>query len=330
VQAQEFTPAKWALGLRAKGITNEDVNRELDDGRIVRTHILRPTWHFVAAADLRWMLSISGPRVHAANAHYYRKTGTDSALVSRSRKLLERSLRGGVALTRSELAQRFARGGIEAAGMQLAYFMMRAELDGLICSGPRRGKQSTYMLVDERVPPSAALTPDNAMAELVRRYFTSHGPATIQDFVWWSGMTVRQTKAALADVGSGLVRETIDEQEYWYSPASRPARRPANAVDLLPIYDEYLIAYKNRSAIVDPDRRRDNRAHDGYGQFLMIDGMLSGTWRMSDSRSGVDVTVSPYRKLSRPQRDAAAAAAKRLGDFFGRAARQTISPRPSA
>ena len=111
VQAQEFTGAKWGVGLRAKGLTEAAIEREFDQGRILRTHILRPTWHFVAPADIRWMLSISGPRVHAANAHYYRKTGADPALVVRSRKIIERALEGGNALTRNELAARLARCG---------------------------------------------------------------------------------------------------------------------------------------------------------------------------------------------------------------------------
>jgi hypothetical protein len=320
VQAQEFGAAKWGVGLRTAGGTEAAIDREFDAGRILRTHILRPTWHFVAPADIRWMLSISAPRVHASNAHYYRKTGAD-ALVTKSRKIFERALEGGTALTRSELAARLARAGIVAAGMQLAYLVMHAELDGVICSGPRRGKQFTYMLLDERVPPAAGLTRDEALAALARRYFTSHGPATVQDFVWWSGMTVRDTTAALDSIKPAIVRETIGEKTYWLAPSSKPAPREPDVVDLLPIYDEYLISYKDRTAMAAPPKPGEVRTHDDYAHFLMIDGTLSGSWRRNEAKSGIEVLVRPYRRLTRAQSRALAATARRLEAFAGRPVR---------
>jgi hypothetical protein len=317
MQAQDFTAAKWGVGLRAKGLTEAAVAREYDEGRILRTHILRPTWHFVAPADIRWMLLASGSRVHAANAHYYRKTGAQP-LIARSRRIFERALEGGTALTRTELAARLTRGGISAAGMQLAYLVMHAELDGVICSGPRRGKQFTYMLLDERVPAVGPCDRDEALAMLARRYFTSHGPATIQDFVWWSGMTVRDTSAALEAIKRSIVEETIGGERYFLAASATPAPRAANTVDLLPIYDEYLIAYRQRGAIFDPPAPGEKRSHDDYGSFLMVDGKLAGTWRRIDTRAGADVVVSPYRPLTRAQVDSLHAAARRLEAFLER------------
>jgi hypothetical protein len=321
VQSQEFTLAKWGLGLRGKGLTEAAVDREFDEGRILRTHILRPTWHFVAPADIRWMLAVSGPRVHAANANYYRKTGADPSSLSRSRKVIERALAGGTALTRTELAEQFARSGITAAGMLLAYLVMHAELEGVICSGPRRGKQFTYMLLDERVPRTKALTRDQALAELVRRYFTSHGPATIQDFCWWSGMTVRDTKMGLDAIASQVVRETIAGESYWMVPSALPAPREADAVDLLPIYDEYLISYKDRTAMQDPLKPGEKRVDDDYGSFLMIDGKLAGRWRRVEVKSSIEVAVTPYRKLTRSQQRALALTVERFSKFAGRNAK---------
>ena len=317
VQSQEFTLAKWGLGLRGNGLTEAAIDREFDEGRILRTHILRPTWHFVAPADIRWMLAISGPRVHAANAHPYRRTGLDTDSLSRSRKVIERALAGGKALTRTELAERFARSGIVAAGMLLAYLVMHAELEGVICSGPRRGKQFTYMLLDERVPRAKALTRDEALAELVRRYFTSHGPATIQDFCWWSGMTVRDTKMGLDSIASEVVRETIGSKSYWMVPSATPTPRQRDAVDLLPIYDEYLISYKDRTAMQDPLTPGEKRVDDDYGSFLMIDGKLAGRWRRVEVKAAVEVVVRPYRKLTRSQQRGLASTLKRFGEFAG-------------
>jgi len=318
VQSQEFTLAKWGLGLRGNGLTEAAIDREFDDGRILRTHILRPTWHFVAPADIRWMLAVSGPRVHAANAHYYQKTGADPSYLSRSRKVMERALAGGNALTRTELAERFARSGITAAGMLLAYLVMHAELEGVICSGPRRAKQFTYMLLEERVPRAKKLTRDEALAELVRRYFTSHGPATIQDFCWWSGMTVRDTKVALGSIASEVVRETIGGESYWMMPSAAPTPRQSDTVDLLPIYDEYLISYKDRTAMQDPLKPGEKRVDDDYGSFLMIDGKLAGRWRRIEGKSSIDVAVTPYRKLTRSQQRGLAATVKRFSEFAGR------------
>ena len=201
-QAQDYPSAKWAIGMRANGITDADVERAFNEGTVLRTHFLRPTWHFVTPADIRWMLTLSGPRVHAVNASYYRKFGLDSATLARSRATLERALQSGTHLTRSELASALRRAGIAADGPRLAYLVMHAELDQVICSGARRGKQFTYALLDQRVQGVATVARDEALAELTRRYFSSRGPATLRDYVWWSGLTVRDARAGIEMAGS--------------------------------------------------------------------------------------------------------------------------------
>jgi hypothetical protein len=322
MQAQDFTAAKWGIGLRAPGLTEAEIDQAFDAGRVLRTHILRPTWHFVAPADIRWMLSVSGPRVHAANLHYYERTGADSKLLSRSRRLIERSLEGGKVLTRAELATAFAKGGVRAQGQLLAYLMMHAELDGVVCSGPRRGKQFTYMLLEERVPSGRTLGPDEALGELARRYFSSHGPATVRDFSWWSGMTIRETKRALDIIKAPIVGESVSGQKYWCCGAhdAAPPSRSAGAVDLLPIYDEYLIAYKERQAIASVAPPAPSRGYDPYAHFLMVDGRLAGTWRRSDTQETVHAAITPHRSLTKGQKRGLAAAVDRLGAFVGRRA----------
>jgi hypothetical protein len=321
VQSQEFWAAKWALGLRTNGLTEADVEREFSDGHIVRTHILRPTWHFVAAADLRWMLSISGPRVQATTSYYYRKHGMTAALLARSQKVFARALEGGVALTRTELGHGLARARVALFDNLLAHLVMHAELEGLICSGPRRGKQFTYMLLDDRVPPAKRPAREQALAELARRYFTSHGPAKIQDFVWWSGMTVRDAKIALEALAGAIVAETFEGETYWMAPSSLPARRAADTVDLLPIYDEYLIAYRDRRAIAEPMPADHGIQHDIFAHYLMIDGKVAGSWRKREVGETIDIAVKPYRALSRPQLRAARGIADRLASFTGREVR---------
>src|SRR5713226_2242979 len=195
VQAQDYAGAKWALGLRMQGVTDDVIEQAFADGAIIRTHVMRPTWHFVAPADIRWMLALTAPRI---NAYYNRKLELDDAVFRHSNAVLAKALQGGKQLTRSELASVLQLAGIAADNLlRSTYIIMRAELDGIVCSGARRGKQFTYALLDERVPQTRNLDRDEALAEFARRYFTSHGPATLQDFVWWSGLAAADAKAGL-------------------------------------------------------------------------------------------------------------------------------------
>src|SRR4051794_6375602 len=220
VQSQDYTAAKWAVGMRGKGIMDAAVERAFTDGRILRTHVMRPTWHFVTPADIRWMLMLTAPRVHQLSAYYNRQLQLDDALFVRSDDLLAKALQGGKQLTRVELGALLKQAGIATDDLRLAYIVGHAELEAIICSGARRGKQFTYALVDERAPNAQTLSRDEALAELARRYFASHGPATVQDFVWWSGLTVTDAKAGLDSVRADLIEEIIDGTSYWLSDSS--------------------------------------------------------------------------------------------------------------
>jgi hypothetical protein len=316
VQAQEYSPAKWAIGLRANGITDADVEHAFNDGALLRTHFLRPTWHFVARADIRWMLALSAPRLHAVNAYYYRKFEVDSRLAARSRIVLERALRDGHERTRAELASMLRRGGIAADGIRLAYLMMRAELDAVICSGPRRGNQFTYALFEERVPPAPTLKRNDALAELTRRYFSSRGPATIHDFVWWSGLTVREAKVGLEEVKAGLEEDRIDGRSYWFVESSAPHRAVSGSVYFLPTYDEFGIGYKDRSALASIPRPRGIAAAREFAHLLLVDGQLVGRWKRTVKPTTMLIEVQPFRSLKRHEERALAAEAERQGRFM--------------
>lgn len=323
VQAQDYAGAQWAIGLRANGLADLDVERAFNDGAILRTHVLRPTWHFVAPSDIRWMLALSAPRVNAANALYYRKMGLDERTFVRSRVALERALQHETPLTRTKLASALRKANIEAAGMRLAYLMMRAELDAVICSGPRRGNQFTYALLEERVPRAArTLTRDEALAELTRRYFTSHGPATVRDYAWWSGLTVRDAKTGIEMVGPALRREVIGDRTYWLAASSKtPARRASSSAHLLPNYDEYLIAYKDRGSEFLPHAGAAARGSDAFAHQLVIDGRLVGAWKRTIDAGTVRVRALTFRPLARAETRALKAAAERYGRFT----RMTVS-----
>jgi hypothetical protein len=317
MQSQDYAGAKWAIGLRAR-VTGDDVERACNEGAILRTHILRQTWHFVARDDLRWMLALSGPRVNTVNAHYYRKLNLDERAFSRSRALIERTLRDGRHLTRPELRTALARAGIVAHGPRLAFLIMRAELDAVICSGPRRGNQLTYALLDERVPRAKSIARDEALAELARRYFASHGPATLKDYVWWSGLTVRDAKAGIDLAGSALTREEADGLTYWSvdGRAQRPMRSPT--AFLLPNYDEYLIAHKDRGLVIGPGSGDGvTRIKDPFMHHLVVDGRLAGSWTRTVRASAVVVGCSTYARPTEATRRAIDAAVQRLGRFMG-------------
>jgi hypothetical protein len=204
VQAQEYGHAKWALGLRMQRPADAQIETAFTEGRILRTHVMRPTWHFVAPADIRWMLALTAPRVSAAIAVYNRRLELDATVFRRSQRAIVRALRGGGQLTRQELKVALQRAGIEADGVRLAFIVMQAELDAVICSGARRGNNSPtrcWMSGCQRRGPRLR---DDSLTELARRYFISHGPAQLHDFAWWSGLSVADARGGLAAVEANL------------------------------------------------------------------------------------------------------------------------------
>jgi hypothetical protein len=307
-QAQDFATAKWGLALRARVLTEAAVDRAFNDGAILRTHALRPTWHFVTPADIRWILALTAPRVHAANAPYYLRNRLDRATLAKSRTVLERALRDAAHLTRVELAAALGARGIRASGERLAYIMMHAELEQVICSGPRRGKQFTYALLDERVPAAKTLPRDEALATLTRRYFTSHGPATVRDFAWWSGLTARDARTGIEMVKPALAQAPWDGLTYWFASAQSSAPPAAPTAHLLPNYDEYLIAYQDRALVNGGPMPRPRL--DVYAYFLLLDGRLAGTWRRTVQRDSVRVQVAPIKPVTRTNRAALAEAVR--------------------
>ena len=326
LQSQDFPSACWAIGQRTTGLVQADVLRAFDEGRIVRTHVLRPTWHFVDPADLRWMLRLTGPRVQAIAAAYYRNKGLDARMLARSRTVLAKELQKRRYRTRNELAAAFAKSRLPVEPLAVSFLMMDAELTSLVCSGPKRGAQFTYALVDERIPATKALDGEAALAELTRRYFSSHGPATARDFAWWSGLTQRDARAGLAQNGQ-FESATIEGLTYWFAPpAAQPPRRSRPVAHLLPNYDEYLGSYRDRALVGDHAVRGDPGAARAMPHGLVIDGQLAGGWRRTPSTTGADVAVQPARRLRSVEIEAVESAAAEYGRFTGMPVRLSVSP----
>jgi hypothetical protein len=326
MQAQDYQGAKWAVALRMREQADETIERAFADGRILRTHVMRPTWHFVTPEDIRWLLELTAPRVNASNAYMYRQVGLDNAVFARSNAAISRALEGERYLTRGELGQVLAQAGVAAKGVRLTYVMMRAELDGVVCSGPRRGRQFTYALLDERAPTARRLKREEAVAEIVLRYFTGHGPAAIRDFVWWSGLTAGDAKEALKAAGSDLARELVEGESLWSSATARRRADAPREAFLLPTYDELLVGY----ASFDESRRGGKGARNRlvYSSPVLLGSTVVGSWRRSVKKGVVLVQVAPFSTLLPAESEAVVAAAERYGRFVGLRTVCTISGGP--
>jgi hypothetical protein len=320
VQSQDYAGAKWAIAQRVKGVVDSQIDQLFNAGKILRTHIMRPTWHFVMPADIRWLLKLTAPRVNAVSAYYYRKLELDPALFRRSNAAIAKALRGGKHLTRTDLAAVLKRAGIDADGLRLAYLVLRAELDAVICSGALRGKQFTYALLDDRVPAYETLERDEALAELTRRYFTSHGPALLRDYAWWSGLKMADVKAGIEMATAHLNHETVDGKAYWFGSLGTDPKIGTPMIRLLPNYDEYLIAYKDRSASFDPSLQKQLRPNDNvlFSHIIVMNGQVIGGWRRTLKNDAVTINATLLLKLTRAETSALRIAAEGYGRFLGK------------
>jgi hypothetical protein len=293
--------------------------RAFDGGTILRSHFLRPTWHFARARDIRWLLTATAPRVQALNAHYNRQHGITEELAARSSAVLGKALKGGKNLTRKELAPILERAGVVASGPQLAYIVMRAELDAIVVSGPMRGKQHTYALLDERAPNAIRLDREEAVAELTRRFFVSRGPATLRDLARWSSLTAAECRMGVEMVKSDLEHDDIDGRTYWFgssSPSGKPQQRPR--VDLVQGYDEIIMSYSESKDVVAPLKSdlvvRDRRI---FLHAILLDGRVIGHWRHDRPKDSVDIEWVLHRSLETAEARALDAAVDRYARFRG-------------
>ena len=315
IQAQDYLAARWALGLRTRQATEATIEAAIAEGRVIRTHVFRGTWQYVAREDVRWMLDLVGARLIASWAPGFRRHGLDARTLGRCGALWAKALAGGRQLTRPEMAAVLTRGRIAAAS-RLSYILGYAELTGVIASGGRRGTQPTWALLDDRVPASRPIPRDDALAELARRYFQSRGPATVRDFAWWTGLALGPAREAVELARTTLASERVGGETYWLVDGKVVSRRSPSA-QLLPAFDEFLVGYRDRSAVLDPAHGRKVNAGGGMlSPAVVIDGRIVGTWRRAIASDAVRVTVSPFARLTAREREAIRAAADRYGEFL--------------
>jgi hypothetical protein len=317
LQAQDYASALWAIGARLPGSTQNDVESAIAEHRIVRTWAMRGTIHFLAVEDVHWMLELLAPRVLSGAAGRDRQLGLDAATYSRSRKLLEKALQGGRQLQRDEVYAVLERGKISTAGQRGYHILWRLGLQGVICFGLHEGKQPTFALLDAWVPPSRKLERDAALTELALRYFNSRGPATVQDFATWAKLSLTEARAGLESAAPELQRFTQAGETYWM-PNTLAESADAQRTFLLPAFDEYLLGYRDRSAVLTAEHA-GKVVPGGNGVFrpmMVLDGRIVGTWKRSLKKRSMHIDYAPFAKLKKTELAAFDVAAQRYGAFL--------------
>jgi hypothetical protein len=290
MQAQDYVSAKLAVGLRVSGATNQLVENAIAKAEIIRTHVLRPTWHFVSPKDIYWMLELTAPHIKSSAKSRNRELGLTDKIFAKSNKVIEKAVAGGKHLTRDELVKKLQEAKLATDEYRSGHMLLEAELDGIICSGPTVGKKITYASLANRVPVVKRMTREESLALLAKRYFTSHGPATVVDFIWWSGLPVADAKKGLESVRENFLSEKIGDQTYWFPPGQTIQESSVDTLYLLPAFDEYTISYKDRSACL--ALKNTTRAISINGIFrpiIVFNGQVIGLWKRAVKKNTVVV-----------------------------------------
>jgi hypothetical protein len=297
VQAQDYLGGLWAVGLRTRGATEAAVEDAIARRAFVRTWPMRGTLHFVSASDVRWMSKLLTPRVIASSASRYRQLELDGRVFARAARVTEQALQGGQCIRRDRMYEVWNSAGVATAGS--------------------RGKQHTLTLLDEWLPPTRVFERDEALGELARRYFTSHGPATVNDFAWWSGLTVTDARAGLALASSALDHDEIDGRTYWFRAAT-PLRGAVPAAHLLPPWDEYTVAYRERGAVLDPTHAAKVNAGGGVLKpVVVVRGLIVGSWQRTLGKKVITVRPKLFTRRNANDVEPVAGAVRRYGTFLG-------------
>lgn len=314
VQAQDYSMAKYALAVRLKNSTHQTIEDAINKAEIIRTHVLRPTWHFVAAEDIRWMLELTAKNINRLMASNNKRLELDEKTFRKCNTIIEKLLRDGKHLTRKEIMTALEKKGIKTNDLRAGHIMFRAETDLVVCNGIKRDKQFTYALFDERVPSTKKKAREEALAELALRYFKSHGPASLQDFTWWSGLSVTDAKNGLEPIKSNLTSEKFRENIFWFDGDSG-FKKPKNAVVFLPAFDEFLISYKSREVSIESKNTHKAFTNNGiFNPIIVHNAKVIGIWKPQIKKE-IIIKENFFTKPSEKQKQLCAKAAKRFIEF---------------
>ena len=317
MQAQDFNSAQWAIGARLNGCTEKTVQESFNKGEILRTHILRPTWHFVTPENIRWMLQLSAKRIMQSMKSRDRELGLTDEVYGKCYRIIEKALEKETFLTREELTEILHHAGMKADSSQMYHVLAGAEANGMICSGALKEKAQTYALLEKRVPATKPLTKEESLAKLARIYFTGHGPATLPDFVWWSGLSAGEARQGLQAVQSEFISETIAGQTYWMPDTDFQPPAGKSEVHLLPAFDEYIVGYKDRATILASENHQKAISSNGVFRPVIIkDGKVIGLWKKASSGKKI-ITVTPFEPFDSATQQLIDAVAEKFRAFGG-------------
>ena len=317
MQAQDHGMAEWGIGVRLPGSTNRTVEAAINTGEIFRTHLLRTTWHFVSADDIRWMLALRAKQIKTGLATRHKELGLSEEIIRKSNEIFKNAMKGGHHLTRDEIVSELKRADIVITENRASHIMLRAEMDGVVCSGAIKNGKLTYALLEERVPRTNELTKEEALAKAAEKYFNSHGPATLQDFTWWSGLSAGDAKQALELVKQSFISETIDSQTYWFREFRARLKRYPEAVHLLPAFDEYIISYKDRRAMLSDAHFAKIVSTNGiFRPVIVVNGQVVGIWKREVKKDHVVVETEFFTKPNQDTLESIKKASKPFGLFL--------------
>jgi len=319
LQAQDFYMVKWAIGIRLPNTKEEEIETLIEKGELLRTHLLRPTWHLVAAKDIHWLLELTAPHIIAAQKGRHKELGLTEGVLTKSQHVIEKAFKKAEQLTREELVEELEKAKIATNENRAAHLLFMSELNGLLCSGASKGQRSTYRLLEERVKKTAPLSKDEALTKLVQLYFTSRGPATVQDFMNWSSFALTEVKKAMEDLPSHIVSETVAGNTFWWSDKVSLTSKQKPSLYLLPAFDEYIIGYKDRSAVLDTVHHKTAVSNNGiFWPTIAWDGQVIGIWKRTIKKESVVIAPQFFQPPTAAIQKSMTKAVKYYGDFLGK------------
>ena len=321
MQAQDYAMVKWAVGVRLPGATDSTIENAINRGEIIRTHLLRPTWHLVTADDIYWMLALTAPRIKASVKSSHKRLELSETILLKSNTIIEKALRDGKHFTREALVAELGKAGIATDENRASHLLVWAELNGIICSGAMQGGKLTYALLEERVPKTRLLHKEEALAALAKKYFTGHCPAALDDFIWWSGLSAGDAKHALELVKSNFVAVTIDSRTYWLTHSYSTPKIDEESVHLLPAFDEFIISYKDRRASLPYENKKKAVSDNGiFRPIIVLNGLVIGIWTRTAKKDRVFVELDLFQPPGKISGDLIEKAVNLYGGFLGRKA----------
>lgn len=288
MQSQDYAMAKWAVGMRTQNPSDLAIEACVNSGDIIRTHILRPTWHFVNRKDVRWMMTLSAPYVKKATQYVDAQVGLTDEIFKKIWKKIEIELQLEDNLTKKDLMNRLAKRKIRIEGLMATQVLIRAELEMHVCSGVRHENKVTYSLFDARIPRSEKISKKDSIVKLASLYFNSRGPATIKDFMWWSGLSLSESKFGVSALGKNLKCASLGGLDYLYVENAYDQKKKISA--LLPSYDEYMVSYAEGRNIALPANVDKSVLGNGiFKPMVLSDNTIVGTWKKINQEPFLDI-----------------------------------------